>query len=39
MMRAPIAPAPEVKVINYISDWKAFVDNKLTFKRLSYLSG
>ena len=36
---APINPAPKVKVLYHISDWKKFVENKLSKEKLSYHSG
>ena len=36
---APIQPVPSVKVLYFISDWKKFVEPKLTKERLSNHSG
>ena len=36
---APIQPMPVVTVLYYISDWKKFVENKLTRERLAHHSG
>lgn len=39
MEGVPIQPRPDVNVLYYISDWKSYVDTKLSKERLSHHSG